>query len=381
MAILAGALLVPCYLSMVLKNSREFTQTDAAFFAFLLFYVLVVAIQQLNSTNDEVSARHAVAILHLTACFTIFRLADFSDKRFRICLFGLTILMVAIVFSSSIDGSFYLKQSGGGDTEAIATYQGFSRSLLVSGAVLSAFTPTLRVRSLIYAALFPALFLAIARSEFFAFILFASIFEMMSSRKSLVALTIVATGIFVFYLSFDLIVDLLPDNRVISLISDVNSDTSLEARTGLTSSALDTILDNPFFGDYASYANSALGGESGDYSHTILSAWVDLGLLGFLLLVWALFSQVPLFARVRRFKSLTQQPQYKLSVSILLISIFLLLTAKDFTYMLTGAALGACAVLRSLYLRTKRDAREAEAASKAVGSVNAGRAQSRFSAS
>jgi hypothetical protein len=67
------------------------------------------------------------------------------------------------------------------------------------------------------------------------------------------------------------------DNRILELL-DLSQSTSANKRHHLTVYAMQTIAAHPILGDYASY-------KPGYYSHNVLSAWVDLGLFGFVYLL------------------------------------------------------------------------------------------------
>lgn len=114
-------------------------------------------------------------------------------------------------------------------------------------------------------------------------------------------------------------------------------------RKYFTANALHSIYENPIMGDYGSYlAKTGVGTES----HNLLSAWVDLGMFGFLYLsiillrpAWHLF-YYGYFLKVKTCEFLF--------AGILISStLMLLIISKNFTYMGIGAALGAYANYRS----------------------------------
>ncbi|MGJ7558863.1 hypothetical protein ACSFBI_33345 [Variovorax sp. RB3P1] len=341
------------YVGVLLHNRREFTPTDLWFFLFLGFFILIVVFNYIGRSDGDVTTHHATAILHLLTCFIVFRIARFDAAVFRRMLLASVLGMACVIIFFSDDGSFYLKQSGIGDTDDIATYQGFARSFIFAAVVLVAFTEKFSRRFLLYAVCLPSLYLSIARSEFFGFIFFAFVFELVSSKRSIFALGIAAVVAISFYLSLNLFSEILPENRVLMLLLDQQGDTSGGARLDFTSQAITTIMNNPILGAYASYVEDF---SSGSYAHNILSAWVDLGAIGFFLLVGALIAPAVFLLKVGRTKA-NRTPEFRHAFSLLLLTIFLLVTAKDFTYMLTGAALGSAAMYRSQYRRSRTAAR------------------------
>jgi O-antigen ligase len=92
-----------------------------------------------------------------------------------------------------------------------------------------------------------------------------------------------------------------------------------------------TVTSNPVLGDYGSY-------PVGEYAHNLFSVWVDLGLLGFLLFSTLLL--VPLVHLLTQFNARARDPEYVLALTVLILSIALFLTSKNFTYQLLPVAVG-----------------------------------------
>ncbi|MDF3863994.1 hypothetical protein P3W53_05965, partial [Pseudomonas denitrificans (nom. rej.)] len=155
-------------------------------------------------------------------------------------------------------------------------YQAVALAYIV--VALAALPPArVLVRYAGYALSIIALYLIGARSEFVAFALIAGTIEFcMAKRKAqFVALGIV--GILVLLLLAHTMLGALPGSRILGL-SDVSEDASAIARAALTNNAWLSITKAPFMGDYGSYL-------PGNYAHNILSAWVDMGLIGIVTLV------------------------------------------------------------------------------------------------
>ncbi|MCR6477513.1 O-antigen ligase family protein [Variovorax phage VarioGold] len=352
MSVLLFPFLFMVYVQTVTKDKTEFTGTDQLFFLYVAFFVLVLAFSFVGQKPIELIAQHAVSIIHLGCCFFIFKTIDFRSKSFRRIAFACLIAMTVLIFMLSVDGTFYLRQDAADGSDAIASYQGFSRSYLMTAIALVAFTDRLRVRLIIYAVCIPSLYLAVARSEFAAFFLFACVMEIISSKKPMAMILTIAVIAGVTYSSLEVITTLLPENRVLELLVSGES-TSGDARDEYSVAALRTITDNVFLGDYGSYIpTTGVGSEA----HNILSAWVDLGFTGFALLSFILLRSATQFVKFARSRSTRSLNGFKLALCLLLMTIFLLLTAKDFTYMLVGAALGIC----SAYMAYRRRERRAE---------------------
>jgi hypothetical protein len=183
-----------------------------------------------------------------------------------------------------------------------------------------------------------ALFLNGSRSELVAVLFLIPLVETYRAKSGLNILCLILLALAGVASTPESAVRVLPDNRVWELFDLSQSDSS-HARHYLAQRALQTIAEHPVLGDYASY-------PPGQYSHDILSAWVDLGLFGF---AYMLFMLVPtafkLFAGGWFLRA--RSGDFLLAWSLICVSLLLLVTAKTFDDMSTGAALGAYANYRS----------------------------------
>lgn len=260
---------------------------------------------------------------------------EINDNKLKIISISILLTMSVIIFLFSIDGSFDLASLGAAkypEIESVATYQGFARSYLLTFIVSISTIKSKTVRFLMYIIAASALFLNGARSEFVAMLFLIPIIEIYYSENKLHS----ATAIFAFFaittLSYKYISEYLPKNRIMEL-TDLSQSTSAIERRNLTYKALQTISEHPILGDYASY-------PAGDYTHNILSAWVDLGLFGFIfLLAILILSAMILF--FDGFFLKTKSSDFLLSFSLICVTILLVFTSKTFDDMIIGAALGA----------------------------------------
>jgi hypothetical protein len=259
------------------------------------------------------------------------------------------LVMSVIVFYFSDQGVFYLRsQNETDENEALASYQGFARSLFVTVIVVLPFLKKNIIGiALICVGIF-ALYINGARSELVATIFSVALFMLISSKYKFATFGVglVLLGLVAFYSNY--LIELLPNNRSLQLL-DATGSTSWTTRQGFLLSALDTISKNPILGSYGSYARS---GNIGTYAHNIISAWVDLGVAGFLILIYSLL--YPTIILSGRIFSTRKKSEEMLLVFVLIVSTaFLLVVAKSFTYMLTGAALGAYARFGSSNFHSK----------------------------
>ncbi|KQQ89172.1 hypothetical protein [Massilia sp. Leaf139] len=321
------------YLNRMQRNPRRFHAVDLHLGLFLLYFVAVIAVNAAAGANRTIVGNHMLGILFIFNLFVIASFLDFDSPRFRVV--GLLSLagMSAIAVSFSVEGVFYLGAMGiAKDADALATYQGFARSYLVTFLTVIAFTRSMLLRLLLYAMGAMTLFLNTARSEFAALMFAIPIIEFYYSRHKLHFLLCGIIVFFVGHLYFDQILAALPANRILELL-DLSQSTSANKRHHLTVHAVQTILAHPLLGDYASY-------KPGYYSHNVLSAWVDLGFFGiaYLCLV-TVVPIVPMF--IREYFAPRHCGIFLLGFSMACVTVLLLLTSHYFTDMLIGATLGA----------------------------------------
>ena len=146
---------------------------------------------------------------------------------------------------------------------------------------------------------------------------------------------------FIFVLLIDLLsinLGSIEGNRMLQLIR-LDEARSVELRNENTVAAINTISSNPFLGDYGSYANY---GSIGDYSHNLLSAWVNLGLIGFALyvLLLSLLARHCILLLRGGSNSSALSPATKMGIAFTCYSILLVIFAKDYSLMTIGFSVG-----------------------------------------
>lgn len=324
--------LVYMYLMRIRREPSRLTKPDIAFGVFLAYFFAVVAANAALGARMVHVVHHILGILFLLNVFLIYKAIDFSGRQFRrIGLLSL-LAMSGIVFSFSIDGVFYLGALGiAKDAESLATYQGFSRSYLFTFVPIIAYTRSPWLRMLLYCIGAPTLFFNTARSEFIALLFLIPIVEFYHSRNKLAVAFVFAALVVTVSIYLQDIIALLPHNRILELL-DLSQSTSASKRHHLTVYAIQTINNHPFLGDFGSY-------PPGLYAHNVLSAWVDLGFVGFAYLM-VMITAPAIVMFIREYFSSRNYSQFLLPFSLASITVLLLLTSHFFTDMLIGATLG-----------------------------------------
>jgi hypothetical protein len=332
-ALLVMLPLALAYHGRMRRAPRRLSAIDLHYGLFNAYFVAVIAVNAAAGANRTIVTNHVLGILFMVETFVLFSLIDFGHRQFRLMALASLAGMSAIVFSFSVSGVFYLGSLGmARDADALATYQGFSRSYLMTFLPVVAHTRSPALRLVLYGAGAATLFINTARSEFAALLFAIPIVELYFSRNKLLFIGCAVIGGMLLAAHLDELVASLPDNRILELL-DLAHSTSANKRHHLTLYARQTIAAHPLLGDYASYA-------PGYYSHNVLSAWVDLGLFGFVyLLALVVVPAVPMF--FKEFLAGRRRSEFILGFALAGVSLLLLVSSHYFTDMLVGATLGA----------------------------------------
>lgn len=316
------------------QHPQRLTRIDLHYGLFFAYFVAVVAANATAGANLAIVQYHFLAMVFMGIVYIVFCHIDFDRPRWRVIGLGCLGAMSAIVFAYSQDGVFYLGALGiAKDANALATYQGFSRSYLFTYLVVVTFTRNLPLRLVLHAVGAATLYVNTARSEFAALVLCIPFIEFYYARRKLLFVVAGVLLAIVVAASLDTILASLPNNRILELL-DLQHSTSANKRQQLTYQAIQTISANPVLGAYASY-------QPGYYSHNVLSAWVDLGLFGIVyVLALTVLPVAPLF--VREYFAGRARPWFLLAFAFACATLLLLLTSHYFTDMLLSATLGAC---------------------------------------
>ncbi|SPY08745.1 hypothetical protein [Oligella urethralis] len=171
----------------------------------------------------------------------------------------------------------------------------------------------------------PALYFIGARSEFFAFFLLMAIVEFYRNKASLLLIPVVsALGFLYLFLidNFDLV-----SGRMFNVFG--GNDASLSERGVLQQNAIKTISNNIFTGGYGSH-------PLGQYSHNILSLWVDMGLPGMIVFCFSIVLMVLNLLLLK--KMAKKSPLWLQAISSSYLVVFMLAVAKTYTYLLVPFA-------------------------------------------
>lgn len=272
------------------------------------------------------------------ACYLISRYIPLHPKIFKATLFACLSGMVLIVMFLATDGMFYLTAEGLAE-EKTASYQGFARSLAITGILLVAIAPRGWFRVALAVATTVALFLNGARSEFVCFVLALlalwAAYAVWRRGSAFPMVMLIALIALLPFLSLEAVQQVLPENRQLQLF-DLGTATSAIVRLELAQAGWEEIGKSPLFGSYGFYYNKD---GVGSYPHDLSAAWVNLGLPGFVgyLILFTLLVALPVNA-VR--KGCLSSPVVSVALLTSVFALVAVLFAKDYTYVVIALAVG-----------------------------------------
>jgi hypothetical protein len=330
--------LVYFYFKAVKRHQNYCSESDLVYVLFIIYYILVLAINFAGGANSMIVQRYVQGMIFCVDTYIMFRMMDFDDRKFVLLAVASLILMSIITIYFSVDGFFYLQAlNEAKDPDSLATYQGFARSYIYTFLIVISLAKFIGARFLLYGLATATLFLNGARSEFSAVLFLIPIIEFYYLRHKLHFIIPFFFLMVLFGTNAGSIAGMLPDNRTLQLL-DLSRSSSAVARQHLTQEAWRTITANPVFGEFASYTD-------GHYSHNILGAWVDFGLVGFVFFA-ALLIRPAIHLFTGGFFLKTKSTDFILTCSFICITILWALTAKNVPDMSVGAAMGAYAKYR-----------------------------------
>ncbi|QOR38942.1 hypothetical protein HNO52_10760 [Billgrantia diversa] len=241
--------------------------------------------------------------------------------------------------------------------DSVSTYQGYARSALVLLLFLIAVNERAVVRAVLIVLGAFVMFVLGARSELYAFIALTALLLMlwagMSVKYMLTLLAVVAVLIALVVSQFEA----LAGSRQLQIF-DLSGTSSWLARQNLGQRAVEQILASPLLGRFGGHIASA--DVTGGYAHSMLSAWVNYGLLGFALYVGLTLSAF-VGAAYRLILMGDRSADWVFAFSINFVCLLLMVLAKPVFWPLPALGWGAFAnaVVASRQERGSTDTQQA----------------------
>ncbi len=330
--------------SFIYINKTKFVDIDVAFFSIVILTLSIIfinyALDRPRSFSHDMLVWSLSGLMFNLVSYFLASTISIDSRSFKNLTIGSLGLMILIVLYNIGDqGIFYLRaQLDGVGSESVATYQGFGRSLAVVGLLSLAMLKGTKLRFIVFLVALCALFYNGARTEFVLFfVTYASLLVFLSTRvlMSFVVFILLVTIVMIFVANLDTLAVELPENRVVDLL-DIGSDTSNQARNELEQSAWESITTNPVLGDYGRYTEYA---GIGGYSHNLLSAWVNLGLVGFGLYILVILVVVNGILRIF-IKMNNKTTEERIMFAFSMFAILALVFSKDYSSMFFGLMVG-----------------------------------------
>ncbi len=325
-----------------IRPSGFFSRKFSAW-VFIGILVWVVWVALMNYAADlprgyslEMLAWSFQGVLFNLVCYFIGKNIEFSAADAKLILIFFVLMFFVVVFNVGDSGIFYIKQTAGDVAGSVATYQGFARSLVF---VLLMLVSLLLDKKNLMLAIFlcgsVALFLNGARTEFVLFVISVVSLLIVKSGSSVKSMLYFLLVFFLVLIGGYFLLSLAPESRMMQLLN-LSSSSSYLARVALNEFALITIANSPVWGGYGEY--TSIGGV-GSYPHSLLSAWANLGVLGFLGYVF-LFAFLWIQAGFAIMRNLYTNESFYSFFVFLVFSTLAVIFSKPYSYMMVGFVVG-----------------------------------------
>lgn len=323
-------------------NKILYTEVSTQEIVFFLIVMLISFTSSINYLFNDLSEYNFEVFFYSMGggvfnivCYVIAKNIIIENKIFqKSYIFLFFICFTLILLNLNDKGYFYLKEDSI-NSELIISYQGFAMILVVLSSILFSTTHNSFIsNNLIVVASLIALFLNSARTEFVIFFisiyLYLFIFDF---KRTLFKIILIIPLLIIIIIYLDLL-SYLHNNRIWEFIDNFESSSSLNARFETIIYAFETINNNFLLGEYASYIYTM---GLGYYAHNLISAWVDLGLIGFLMYLSVL---IILFYKLIIYRKYNNLPEYILFFVFFVFYTLAILVSKDYTFMFLGFLVG-----------------------------------------
>ena len=305
------------------------------YFIFLLYFLFFTFIGYVNSADSEIVTASIATLLRSISIFFVILCFNPQSKINDLALKAFFVAYSFVILIFSNNDSFVSRGLEINGSIFQIDYQ-TTAVVYILFLIYTAPTLSLRLRILFYGMTLPSLFYIGARSELVGIIPLIFVIEFLLSKSALrysanmflFGVAFLTAG-YAFYAEYS-------DSRIFNLLN-IGSDASGIARLQFSVQALETIATHPFFGNFASYS-------PGEYSHNILSVWVDFGIFGFALFLTVLFLQAVFL--VRRYRSGDVSVHFVRVASVFSIMLIMIITSKSYSYTMIPICMAFYAIHR-----------------------------------
>lgn len=332
------------YIRQLLSKRITLNRLDKMFLALMLYIISVATFHYINgnqmSVDIDLFQSSMATVLFNIILYLIARTVDLKSQSLQTAISASFVAMSVLIFINVSDRGMYQINIDPNAIDSVSTYQGLGRSLSVASIFALAMARSKFAFFVIGLLSFAALFFNGARSELVGTIV--ALFFMMIIKFKIRQLVLIVVALVlgaVLILPY-LPIELIEKNRVFELMRLDDSSSAL-ARSELMHEALRTIAAHPIFGDYGSYAYTS---GVGSYSHNLLSAWVDLGIFGFVFYTACFLAMGTVIINKFRYRGVMNSP-FVFAGGCYVFTALLMFFAKEYGYMFFGLTMALAARL------------------------------------
>ena len=330
-AIIALVTLLPILMISAVRLKGTGLLITSLFFALIAYSAVWLLIHYLlgdpTQKRSDVITQWATLIATWLTLFSIgyFWPATLSNRYVAIliaCLVG-----IAAVVVLNVDYQQRIFRFGISDAAGALSYQGLARSTAVTGLVLLSVIRSIRSSIIVAILLLTALFFIGARSEIVGVVaVLPFIFYLHYRQRPLATITAALVSSLIIIGAVVYSYDILISSRQFQLLN-ISESSSWMARAEMQEQALEAIKQAPFLGDFGGHARDHDG--VGAYAHNVLSAWRQLGLVGFVLYLSLLFSSPLLSLYMVWYRRYDKTDLPRIAGTLSLFFLILMLGAKS----------------------------------------------------
>jgi hypothetical protein len=266
------------------RGARLFTLLFVVFVAFTVAWTLLHYFLDGSREVRIATTQVLLSTLQWSGLFVVGAFVPMDSPRLKkgmLLALGSMFFIVASYVATSGSLFYYARQAYdvASDGDAVATYQGFARSALVTAAFILAVVQKPVAKALIIMASLFMLFVLGSRSDLYAFIVVAVLINVVGvvhQRRNLAMVAVLGVA-----LACAVIVswDSMSTTRQ-ATVGDLENDASWQARQRLADMGYAQLRADPAFGEFAGHIER---GGPGNYIHNLFSTWASFGPLGFAL--------------------------------------------------------------------------------------------------
>jgi hypothetical protein len=297
------------------------------FFIFIGYVLIWTVIHWTLVDSEEITAATIQSIETVVIWIAMFYVGmllprisfSFSALYSFLFLFMFGSLVLYVVASS--EAMFYARHFF--NVNEVASYQVLARSALGIIIISLVGQRTLAVRSAIIICGVVTLYILGARSELVGFLILAIVLLALFTLKDPRYFLYCIIGGLVFFLAL-LVLEIEIQSRQAELMN-LASSRSWQTRMYLQDIAINQIVQSPILGIFGGHILD--GGSISTYSHNVLSAWVNYGVVGFLLYI--MLTTIATIASVYYIVNRSYSDDWLLSFCINFVSLVLIIGAKS----------------------------------------------------